>query len=801
MPVKINPLKILNDLGYEMVDIESDEDYLSALMEAIVSLQEAGGSGRERADILQEELIRVRKARKAAAPSAGMKVTQKKISTSKFFGKEEKQTAANTTGTSDLAVRSKSGKIDTKKLIPEPTQEKGGVLAEILTGVNSIVDTLKAEKKQDKKHFSFLRKVMETFKRRKKENKLEFKVFEGLKNTVTKVLEPMKSAWSKFIEFVGNILLGNVLFKILNWMGNPENQGKLNSIIKFFEDWWPVLLGGYLIFGNALTGFALGLLKNVVVWGAKLVATVIPALLKAAVALGPWGIAAAAVLGGGIYLATRKKKEPDQGIEESSDQGMEDEGVTTERTSQSFTTRGGPEAEQLKNQMAESRGEETQGFKEGGLVQHYNNATQEASNIIQGFNEGGPVMGYGMGEIMPDQFVFNKTEFKSKSTTRTRNGEVIDHKREKSMTDIGGSIGMPDLIEHQKQLVSAIRKVKGYENINFMDVVQYPNGEGRLVGIPEETLYPILNASDAAKATSAKQREADQRFLVDNDLIRPDGSVKGYSYFGGKLKVEGEEERDANLSTGAIRKFKRGGVVKGAGGVDKVPARLTAGEFVMSKGAVEKYGVNTLAAMNAAGGGTNIPTLMGGKPGYAGGGEVTSYQQLVEKGGVINDHGNVGGDRIVEVLFPPKKKGLFGRKIQKRRALYSSSSELDTPIEDFLNSRLGGSSTIKPKSSGGTGFFKGIGNIFSGKTFSGEERVKPQRGRGQGNKLRAVPSKSGDPNIQPSEKKKNVIRAYEQEKNKMSDSPNVEKSNSEIPQFDVTSGRSAPKIKVLGISV
>ena len=42
---------------------------------------------------------------------------------------------------------------------------------------------------------------------------------------------------------------------------------------------------------------------------------------------------------------------------------------------------------------------------------------------------------------------------------------------------------------------------------------------------------------------------------------------------------------------------------------DQVPARLTAGEFVMSKGAVEKYGVNTLSAMNAAGGGTNIPTI------------------------------------------------------------------------------------------------------------------------------------------------------------------------------------------------
>ena len=39
---------------------------------------------------------------------------------------------------------------------------------------------------------------------------------------------------------------------------------------------------------------------------------------------------------------------------------------------------------------------------------------------------------------------------------------------------------------------------------------------------------------------------------------------------------------------------------------------LTPGEFVMSKGAVQKYGVDTLEGMNAAAGGTNIPTIMGG---------------------------------------------------------------------------------------------------------------------------------------------------------------------------------------------
>ena len=63
-------------------------------------------------------------------------------------------------------------------------------------------------------------------------------------------------------------------------------------------------------------------------------------------------------------------------------------------------------------------------------------------------------------------------------------------------------------------------------------------------------------------------------------------------------------------------KFNQGGQVPGSGNRDTVPAMLTPGEFVMSKGAVSKWGANTLAGMNAAGGGTNQPTLMmsGGGP-------------------------------------------------------------------------------------------------------------------------------------------------------------------------------------------
>ena len=57
--------------------------------------------------------------------------------------------------------------------------------------------------------------------------------------------------------------------------------------------------------------------------------------------------------------------------------------------------------------------------------------------------------------------------------------------------------------------------------------------------------------------------------------------------------------------TAGFQEFNKGGKVRGQGDKDTVPSMLTPGEFVMSKGAVQKYGENTLAAMNTMGGGTN----------------------------------------------------------------------------------------------------------------------------------------------------------------------------------------------------
>ena len=71
---------------------------------------------------------------------------------------------------------------------------------------------------------------------------------------------------------------------------------------------------------------------------------------------------------------------------------------------------------------------------------------------------------------------------------------------------------------------------------------------------------------------------------------------------------------------GGRRRYAGGGYVKpkryaGGGpaeGTDTVPAMLTPGEFVVSRPAVRKLGLSNLLEMNAAGGGTNRPTVKQG---------------------------------------------------------------------------------------------------------------------------------------------------------------------------------------------
>ena len=137
-------------------------------------------------------------------------------------------------------------------------------------------------------------------------------------------------------------------------------------------------------------------------------------------------------------------------------------------------------------------------------------------------------------------------------------------------------------------------------------------------------------------------------------------------------QIQGQQEPAGGLGGDpgpAPEQMNKGGVVPGSGDRDTVPAMLTPGEFVMSKGAVKAYGSDTLAGMNAAAGGTNIPRYHGGgqiiKPqapivrGYSGGGEVKEEK----KGGFFSGIGGVMGKMVennpmVKMIMKPLMEGV-----------------------------------------------------------------------------------------------------------------------------------------------
>ena len=80
---------------------------------------------------------------------------------------------------------------------------------------------------------------------------------------------------------------------------------------------------------------------------------------------------------------------------------------------------------------------------------------------------------------------------------------------------------------------------------------------------------------------------------------------------------------DMSAQMGNPAPMREGGMVPGKGpNKDTVPAMLAPGEFVMSRGAVQKYGAGMLGSMNAAAGGTNRPDVRGGVTYAAGGGMI-----------------------------------------------------------------------------------------------------------------------------------------------------------------------------------
>ena len=294
-----SPVKILSDLGVEMVDIETDKDYLSALMEAVntLSLDSVNKPGKEdpRIKILQDEVRVVRARRKKEEdPTYQTKEERPEVKdpllrvkkttiTGKAFKKgssvgRAENVAADTTGASALTIRDPSA----PDVSPPSTDESSGAspssvvsdslknsINAIAGSVDGIKQVLLKGQEEDKDAAADARRAAEESEQKKREKGLESKVFDGLKKTGEKILKPITSLWDRLLTFITTVFLGRIMVKFIDWLGNPGNVEKLMSFFRFLKDWWPVIVAGLLAFASPLLG-PVGVIAGIIaltVWG------------------------------------------------------------------------------------------------------------------------------------------------------------------------------------------------------------------------------------------------------------------------------------------------------------------------------------------------------------------------------------------------------------------------------------------------------------------------------------------------------------------------------------------------------
>jgi hypothetical protein len=147
-------------------------------------------------------------------------------------------------------------------------------ITKIAASVASIAAILAGRQKALDNAAAFDRRKAEQEKRGVAEGNLE-KKFEGLKSEAEKVIAPVKSILDRIIDFFVTVFLGRVVYKLLEWFGDPKNADKVKAIGRFLGDHWPKLLALYLVFGNAFGRFALGLTKVVAKGAVKLLAKIL----------------------------------------------------------------------------------------------------------------------------------------------------------------------------------------------------------------------------------------------------------------------------------------------------------------------------------------------------------------------------------------------------------------------------------------------------------------------------------------------------------------------------------------------
>jgi lysozyme len=420
----------------------------------------------------------------------GFKKRNDKIGFEEFVNKVlEKKSAATTMAASKASLPGGVGgggggalikapkgglvKADISKITP---QESSNILEDILKIVTSIRDTLIEKNKFDADQSKKDKQSAERERRAKKEKKLESGIFKGLGKATEKILAPVKGLFEKVFDFIKTVILGNIVYNIVKWMGDPENERKINNLIRFLKDFWPVIAGAYLLFGTKFGA----LIRTIGGWAVQIIKFAVPKLLRF-VTRNP---RTAAVLAGAGYLGARILTGTEVGgdEEESSDQQTQ-QFQADQATKQAEAATPKPVQMSAGGRVPGSGNKDTvpamltpgEFVMSKGAVAKYGTSTLASMNTMGGGSNipslmGGGVLGFsGGGSVSPDEEPGGRNKEKTEDPTKESSGGgfgdwVMSFFRggDKPKSEEGGDKeGGSGISKNAKALLNTIRWAEG----------------------------------------------------------------------------------------------------------------------------------------------------------------------------------------------------------------------------------------------------------------------------------------------------------------------------------------------------
>lgn len=481
----------------------------------------------------------------------------------RFKLKKKRITAEDMGTTGPVTVSDDQFFLTSSAVIPKKSAdpEAEGDDSEVLKKLDDILSSLRMENKEEKDKTRSDKKDAAEEKRRAREKKLESGKRKEFKNLINNVIAPVTNILQDIINWFKWTFIGFVFNQVLGWFQDPENKKKVEALSAFVKAFWPAILAAAVLF---LTPFGAFIRSTI-----KLLRWAIPKMFGI-IKKHPKIAAAAALFGAGLLVPQFFPET----VNEQERKTKEAEGTKEEKIAA------------LKKQKENLN-----------PLQIIQGVGSEIDDQIK-FLETGKTAQYGASPLNSNN---SALKLDDENADLSEMPDVLSQFQDIEGMSGGGLVG--DTIINTYSNGGLIQNTGGqFNNVNtlgsegaFNPIFGFTGGGINLpnVNIPSmKTNISLMSGGGATTNTTGSSRS----MLNVNDIR-----------FSGGGGVTGDSGVDV---TGA--------------GPDTQLVALQPGEIVMSKGAVNHWGANTLLGMNKAGGGTNVPKMANNIQMATGGGMVGS---------------------------------------------------------------------------------------------------------------------------------------------------------------------------------